>query len=242
MKHFLLTAVLLGATGLAAAQTLSFQQGLNGYTGTVDTNLREADRYTNYGAELEASIDASDDGGQSQALLRFDGLFGEGAGQIGAGWRIDSATLTLAITSGGSGIRFHEMLQPWDGATDTWDSLMDGIDADGTEAAAVPFLSVGAGDSNANIPGDELLVLDVTDVLRRQQAGLAPGLGWALLPFVPGGTNGVDFVTAEGFPTDARPLLTVQVSPVPETGTLALLLAGLVATAGAAHARRSGRC
>ena len=98
------------------------------------------------------------------------------------------------------------------------------------EAALTPFLEVGGNNSGSNIEGGTL-VLDITSALQRQQAGLAPGLGWALLPFTPDGTNGVDFYTREWTTASERPLLTVVTGPVPEPATLALWLSGMLALA-----------
>lgn len=225
------------ASGSAQADVLihSFQQGAGGYAGQVDTNLRGEDPGAPGGSLAEISIDASDGGFPSQGLLRFDGVFGPGAGQVGADRVITSATLTLQVTSAGSGIRFHEMLQAWDGGSLTFASAGDGIQADGTEAAVAAVLEVGANDPGANV-GEGPLVLDLTLALQRAQAGLAPH-GWALLPFVPEGTNGIDFLSAEWDTVAERPLLTVLTSPVDEPAAWALLALGL----GALRLRTQGR-
>ena len=147
----------------AASHTLHFQQGLNGYTGTVDTYVRGADPDAALGSEFEVSVDASDGGAPSHTLLRFDRLFGSASGQIGSGEVIESATLTLQISSAGSGIRLHHMLTAWTAAA-TWNSLGEGVQADGVEAQASPFLTVGGNTSDAHI--DEApLVLDITAAL-----------------------------------------------------------------------------
>jgi hypothetical protein len=176
------------------------------------------------GTLAEISIDASDGGFESQGLLRFDALFGEGPGQIGSDRVIQSATLTLVISSAGSGIRFHEMLLPWSDSSATFNSFGSGVQANGTEARATPVLAVGANDGNGNLE-EGMLVLDFTGALTRAQAGFAPE-GWALLPWLPDGTNGVDFFSAEWSVLSERPLLTVTTVPVPEPGSLALLALG----------------
>ncbi len=224
-------AVLLGAAQAAAADTIvhSFQQGVAGYTGQVDTNIRGEEPTTPGGALAEISIDASDGGFPSQGLLRFDGVFGTAPGQIGSDRVITSATLTLQVTSAGSGIQFHEMRQAWDAAVITFANVGDGIQANGIEAALLPVLSVGANDSGSNVDAGPL-VLDMTLALQRAQAGLAP-FGWALLPFIPEGTNGIDFYSAEWDFAAERPLLSITTAPVPEPGTWAMLSLGLAGVA-----------
>lgn len=251
VRHLLkiqIAAPLAFAAGLAALsdravadaglQQHSFQQGVNGYAGSADTYLRAAEAITVFGSEPEASIDASDGGMPSQALLRFDGLFGGGAGQIGADRRVVSATLRLFVTSAGSGLRLHEMLVPWNEATASWDAMNNGIQADGTEAALQPLFDIGANDGSPHVP-EEPLILDLTLALQRMQQGLAPGLGWALLPHMPEGTNGLDFATREWAEVADRPLLTVITAPVPEPATTASLLAGLALLAGMTRRRRA---
>jgi hypothetical protein len=235
-------AVLLALAGAQAQAatpvTLLFQQGLNGYTGAADTYVSGAEPDFALGGEPELSIDASDGGLPSQGLIRFDGLFGTGPGQIAPGDTITQATLTVQITSAGSGIRFHEMLQPWNEAGVTWNSLGGGIVANGVMAAANPLFSVGANDGSSNIPSGTF-VFDFTLALQRVQSGAAPGLGWALLPFMPDGTNGVDFYTREWSEIAERPLLSVQVTPIPEPGTWAMLAAGLLAVGALQRRRRA---
>jgi hypothetical protein len=234
----LLAALSLCLAGTVHAQTttLQFQQGLAGYAGNADTQIRGADATGNYGTEPEIGVDASDGGFATQSLLRFDGLFGTGSGQIAPGSQIVSATLTLNITSAGSGIRFHEMLQSWNANTITWNSAGNGLQANGIEAASSPLFSIGANDSGSNIESGPL-VIDFTLALQRLQAGSGGSFGWALLPWTPDGTNGVDFYSADWTTAAERPLLTVQISPIPEPATAALLLAGGLGLAARVRAR-----
>lgn len=232
----LMSAACFTQTAHANTTVLSFQQGLNGYAGTADTNLRSADPDSEYGAEAEVSIDASDGGSPTQSLLRFGNLFGLGAGQIKPGDVIVKASLTLNITSAGSGIRFHDMLVNWSESA-TWNSMGNGIDANGIEASIAPFAAVGANDGEANIE-ESVMTFDVTASLKAQQLGTVPGYGWALLPFMLNGTNGVDFTTREWDVVAERPLLTVEVTPVPEPTTGVMLFAGGVLLAGIARRRK----
>lgn len=219
--------LLVAAASSADAASYSFQQGLAGYVGAADTQLRATDADAGHGSADEIGVDASDGGLPTQALLRFDNVFGGGAGQVPWNALISGATLTLSVTSAGSGFQLHEMLQAWNAAALTWNSAGNGIQADGVEAALTPLLQLGANDGSANI-GEGPLVLDLTSALRRVQDGSAPGLGWVLLPFMPDGTNGVDFFSAEAAAFADRPLLQVQALPVPEPASALLLAGGLM--------------
>ena len=103
--------------------TITFQQGLNGYTGTVDTTLRQSVPGTNLGTQTTLNIDSDSPGGtgqDDQALLQFSALFGSGANQIPVGATITKATLTLQTTNGSAqGGTLHQMLKSWT-ASDTW--------------------------------------------------------------------------------------------------------------------------
>jgi hypothetical protein len=113
----------------------------------------------------------------------------------------------------------------------------DGLQADGVEVASSPLIEIGANDGSANVP-EEPLLLDMTLALQRLQSGQAPGHGWALLPWMPDGTNGLDFATREWAEIADRPLLTVVTAPVPEPGTVVSLLAGLALVGGLARRAR----
>ncbi|MDX1465773.1 MAG: Ig-like domain-containing protein, partial [Halomonas sp.] len=180
--------------------TVQFQQGLDGYAGTADTYLREAAPGTSLAGATTLNIDSSDGGGKVQTVLRFDDLFGDGAGQIPLGATILSASLEVQTTSKGDGATLHRMLQPWrDDAT--WDGLENGIQADGVEAMTQADLDTG-------FVGVGSTRLDVTSSLQAWADGEL-NLGWA---FLPTGSDGWDFDSAEG---SSPPRLIVEYS-VPE--------------------------
>ena len=55
---------------------LSFQQGVDGYAGAVDTEIWALATTTILDSNPNASSDANNDGGESQVLLRFEGIIG----------------------------------------------------------------------------------------------------------------------------------------------------------------------
>jgi hypothetical protein len=256
MNPFLSTATLavmaLTAAGAHAGTTLSFQQGVAGYTGTQDTMIRSNEtasgagqsgngdsRGRNFGALDFLSIDG-DDGSPgakpNQGLIRFDQLFGVGAGRINPGDTIVKATLTLVAFDPGSGLRLHDMLTDWAQGTATWNSLGNGVQV-GVEAGS-QLLSIGADNSTANIAAG-VLNFDVTASLIGAQLGTLPGHGWLLNPFA-NGTNGIDVRSSEYAVLSERPLLTVQITPVPEPAPLAMLALGLGAVGFMVRGRTRG--
>jgi|GEM_PF-2920496 len=186
----------------AALQQATFQENVDGYVGTVDTMLQQlsggagSGHDADHSSAAELSVDDDDpigSGGDSQVLLRFDSIFGNGTGQIPLGSTILSATVTVQVTNPGSGLSIHRMLSNWT-ETDTWNTLANGVQANGVEASAAVDLSIGAGNNATNI-STGTRALDVTASVQAWSAG-ADNNGWVLLPLA-GGTNGVDFYASE---------------------------------------------
>jgi len=181
--------------------TTVFQQGLGGYTGTVDTVLVEAAPGADRSAAPEIGVDAADPGGSDQAtqvLLRFEDIVGEGPGQILPGTPIRSARLELTSTDAGSGAVLHRMRRPWSDG-DSWSSFGgDGIQA-GAETAADADGSADAGDGG-------LISIDVTASVAGWVDRPCANFGWAMLPV---GGNGWDFFSSEG---DDPPRLIVEIA------------------------------
>lgn len=181
---------------------LSFQQGnAAGYTGTQDTGIRSGTPDTTEGGDAVINVDG-DDNGIHQALLRFDNVFGVGAGQIPPGATITAATLTLNQTDNGNPHALHRMLVNWDQSTATWNTLVGGVNADGTDAVAT---------ADVTGPGLNGVVGPITmNVMASVQAWAmgAPNYGWA---FITAGGDGWRWNTSESGAATA-PLLSIQYS------------------------------
>jgi DNA-3-methyladenine glycosylase I len=117
----------------------------------------------------------------------------------------------------------------WSEATATWNSLANGVQADGVEAAAAAVFSIGANNSSANVPAGPLNI-DLTSLVQTWSNG-ATNYGFALLPFAPSGTNGIDFFSRESANAAVRPTLSVTWIPTPGA-------VGLAGVAGLAALRR----
>ena len=131
-KRFTFRAVWAGCfclaiAGIATAQvvTVSFQNGVNGYTGMFDRMISERNDHNQDGSEVANDfLDGyqTDTSPDEQALLRFDDIFGSEPGQIPSGATILSAELILttslvgnAQTGGPYGVA--GMLQAFDSTT-----------------------------------------------------------------------------------------------------------------------------
>jgi hypothetical protein len=181
----------------APTRTVTFQNGQDGYAGTVDTIVDEAAPDAAQAGANELVVDNDRPPGSGydvHTLLRFEHILGSASRQIPPGATVVSATLTLETTNEGDGAGLHRMLQAWS-EMDTWTTLGEGVQADGIEAATEMDLVTGF-----QIAGTTRL--DVTAGVQAWVSG-QENFGWALLPT---GPNGWFFSSAEGV---SAPVLTV---------------------------------
>ena len=200
-------ATLLLVSGVQSApppsRTLSFQQGVNGYAGTVDTEIWALATTTILAANPNASSDANNDGGESQVLLRFDKIIGDKPQQIPQRARIRSAKLLVSAFDQGDIVNLHQMLVPFEESA-TWTTLVSGVSAVGLEASrhidSFTFGKIAANSSE--------IVFDVTDTVQSWVNGDA-NHGWV---FLNTGGNGWDFYTSEFDNPAQRPKLFVELT------------------------------
>jgi hypothetical protein len=213
LKHmFCGGVVLLLASGIPAARgqeaaaaaetrTVSFQQGVNGYTGTIDTEIWALAPHTILESNPNSSTDADNDGGESQCLLRFDNIIGSAAWQVPPRAAVVKARLLVSAFDQGSTVNLHRMLVPFDRSA-TWSSLVAGVSADGLEACrhkdAFTFGKIAANSSE--------IIFDVTDTVQLWAGGEA-NHGWV---FLNTGGNGWDFYASEFSDVKQRPRLVVE--------------------------------
>ncbi|GJL61425.1 MAG: hypothetical protein NPIRA04_00790 [Nitrospirales bacterium] len=180
--------------------TISFQEGIDGYANTEDTYLDEVTPNTSHGSETELEVDQS---GETQALIRFDNLFGSGTGQIPLGAKIISASLTLDVTNpsdSSATISLYRMLSTWSESS-TWNSMSSGIQTNGTEAASTADAIV----TNPGSTGSSTLT-GLESTLQAWSDG-ATNYGWAIIS---NDTNGWDVSSSENGTSNLRPKLTVE--------------------------------
>jgi len=194
-------------------RTVSFQDGVNSYKGTVDSEIWALAPTTILDGNPNASSDADNDGGESQVLLRFESIIGDDPTQIPPGAVIHSARLLVSAFDQGSTVNLHRMLVPFDEAA-TWSSMVSGVSADGLEASrrkdAFTFGKIAANSSE--------IIFDVTDTVQAW-ASVEENHGWV---FLNTGGNGWDFYVSEFDNVAQRPKLVVEFSiatPVTNTNT-----------------------
>ncbi|WP_458138773.1 cytochrome c peroxidase [Methylomonas sp. YC3] len=186
-------------------RNVDFQQGTNNFSGTVDTYLDASFRNTAYATATSLLVD---DGSPNQKniLIRFDGLFGNGPGQIPPGSKIESASLKVFVTKtdGLDYVGINQMLVPWSD-TSTWNSLTSGISTNNVEASSTQLFRLSAGGSG-NQSFDNL-----ASSLQAWSNG-APNYGWVINT---GSTDADNWTIASAQATtiSQRPRLVVTYTP-----------------------------
>ncbi len=201
----------------AGTAVASFRQNVNGYVSAHDTRIRQTAPDTS-GATLASAFVDWDVAGtgtdnEDQILVRFDDVFGSNPGQIPSGSQIHAAMLDLATVIGngyGDGGQFFAMLAPWQD-TDTWNILLNGVSANGVEAASNATAVAGSPTLNANVCGG-FMSFEMTPDVQAWSGGVRPNLGWAILPW-PGGGDGWGVSLSESVTERERPQLRVFYTP-----------------------------
>jgi hypothetical protein len=184
-----------------AASTVTFQQGVDSYSGTVDTYIREYQPSTAYDDDLSFEWDGSDPGtNENFSLIRFDDIIGTSPGQIPPDTTIHSATLTYYVHNTGNPADVNEISIEW-----SEDVTYNGF---GGDAGVQPDEY---GDPMGSASGGDIGIrsIDVTDSLTAWAGDPSSNHGWI---FRPTGSNGVEVHSSEYGTVDQRPRLTVEYS------------------------------
>lgn len=187
--------------------TVSFIQGVNGYTAAEDTGIFNRSPDVNFGTEAFHGIDQQDINGVRQGLIKFGNILGSGSGQIPVGSTINSATLTLNVldpSNTSAQISLYRMLVNWSESTATWNTFgsIGGVQASEGEATGLPP------DFTLINPTLGPKVFDVKTSLQHWAAG-ENNFGWMVESAA---TNGWDMETSEAAQVN-RPILTVDFTP-----------------------------
>jgi len=222
------------------AVAVSFRQNVNGYTSAQDTRIRQAEPDAQGGTLGSAFVDAIALGATNNPdilLYRFDNIFGANPGQIPPGSSVEAAMLDLATVVGngyGDGGLFYAMYAPWL-STATWNSLGNGIQTDGVEAASTSTTVIGAASLIPNACGG-YMSFETTPDVQDWANGTRPNNGWAVLPW-PGGGDGWGISMSESGTVRDRPQLRVfftpglyMVTPIVSAGSVQVQFTGVAGT------------
>jgi len=185
---------------------VSFQQDVDGYSGTVDTYLHagmpDADNSRSATLIVDGPAPPED---EREILLRFDGVFGAGPGQVPPGAPIAWARLSLFVTNpSDDGAGVYRALRDWRD-TDTWNSLDGGVSLDGVEAESSAE-AFGATNSNK-----VFYDFDVTESLVAWSSGQS-NRGWVIAMRATG-SDSWQFASSEALDPAERPRLQVAFTP-----------------------------
>jgi hypothetical protein len=185
----------------AAPVTVSFQDGVSGYTATQDTYLAQAAPTTAEGTLDNWRWDTENPApSQEFGLIRFDNIIGPGAGQIPAGATIQSASLILEVSNGSVAPNgsVNESAVDWNEGTATWNNFGGEAGVQADEYLASPQYVAPIATGSASIT--------VTTSVQAWASALRSNFGWV---FRPANNDGAQVDSAEFATIALRPKLTV---------------------------------
>jgi hypothetical protein len=224
---FQAVATIRNAASVVPVQTVSFQNGVSGYAGTFSKHIGKNavldgagnPVYTNIlgsatGAFYVDGFPGHVDSADQNALMRFDGIFGTGTGQIPPGAKIAKAQLMITTQTGGNSASpgpfvVDRLIVPVDENT-TYADLDLGFGLEGARGGSSGLPVAGFG----SMVDGQIEVSDVTAIVRHWADELAadpssnPNMGFSIST---GGTaDGWQFCTEGNASAAARPRLVIS--------------------------------
>lgn len=165
----------------------SFAQRQDGYAGTVDTWLEQADREQAHGGDISLQVGGDSPNGsslQNQAVIRFDNVVGDSAAQVPASATLTGARLLLRVADPGDPFEVYDLASEWDESS-TWATF-------GTEVSGGTGVVIGT--DTQTLPheppeelGDGWVAVDVTTTVGSWLLAPDQNFGWAVVPTGPDG-------------------------------------------------------
>ena len=197
------------------AIAISFQDGLNGYSGTKDAVLKANSPATNFGNGAENELDGSPD---ESALLFWD------VTAIPAGSTIESVTITFNTTNTARATyELYAVKRPWVESEATWNEFASGQRWETAGAG-------GAQDKGTTVLGAIVAPNTGETTISLNIDGIAVVQGWIDEPSSNHGlisqdyvnhSNGLDFSSREVIDPALRPKLTITYTGMPTAGNMA---------------------
>ena len=194
------------------SQSVSFQQGVGGYSGATDAEIREGSPNSNNGrTDNNLEVDGDDSGSELAILLRWQDI------SIPAGAQVVGASFTVNITNSGHQYDISRVNRDWDEGEVTWNQAANGQS----------WQTAGAKGASDSGPLVGSLVGGVgSNTIDLNAAGMAMVESWladassnfGILIDSPGGaTDGVDMDSREVGNSSNRPKLTIRFLTAGET-------------------------
>lgn len=158
----------------------TFQDGLGGYDGTVDTYIDSGDPDTAFG-DLSYIQTVGDDNGERTILIKFTDIIGNGPSQIPPGTKIESAQLSFVTTEQGGASRIWDIMP---GYTFDDDTTFTSFGGDPIEGHLFGVLGPEPLQLLPDIGAGAVVLMDVASSVQRYSDG-EENTGWAIVPLVP---------------------------------------------------------
>ncbi|UCD30135.1 MAG: DNRLRE domain-containing protein, partial [Planctomycetota bacterium] len=199
-----LVVLILSPPHNAFADTAIFQQGVNGYSGTVDTFLNEAALDVSHGDLTEFKWGKEKSNRQVFGLIRFDDVFGSDPGQIPPGATIISAAISYNVMECGFAAVVNELHMDWNEDV-TYNTFGEDAGVQSDEYGP----DIGGAISSA---GKGYFSVDVTSSIRSWLINPSANKGWI---FRPTKKRVAELGSSENPTLAKRPRLVVEYLPPP---------------------------
>ena len=187
------------------SQSVSFQQGVGGYTGASDSEIREGSPTQNNGlTDTSLEVDGEDGGSELAILMKWDNL------QIPNNAQVVGASITLNITNSGAVYDISQVKRSWNEGQVTWNQAASGQNWQTPGAKGSADSGPKVGELVGGV-GSATIEFDAAGVAMVESWLASPETNHGILFDNPGGaTDGVDIDSRETGNASNRPELTIQ--------------------------------
>jgi hypothetical protein len=192
-------SVTVNATGTTV---VSFQDGVNAYTGTRDTKIKSDATTTNFGTNTTLEIDGSPD---------YAGLISWDLTSIPAGKTVTAVTVSFNVTDiSASAYELYALKRAWSETTATWNVASTGVNwqtvgANGANDRETTVL----GSLTGSTAGVKTITLNASGIAKVQSWINTPSTNYGLVILDYANTDGLDLNTREIGTVASRPKITV---------------------------------
>lgn len=196
------TSAPVSITVNSSGTTVSFQDGVNGYSGTRDTSIQASSANTNYGTNAALLIDGSPD---IATLIKWD------LRAIPAGRQVVAVTLTFNVTDvTAHTYELYTLNRAWSETSATWRRASTGVNWQVAGAN-------GANDRGSAVLGTFTSSTTGVKTITLNAAGVAQVQAWVNNPVINHGfvildyavTDGIDASSSEASTIANRPMITI---------------------------------